>query len=101
MVCPGCEGSGLNFGLINRGERGCAPGSIPCTVCKGVGEITEEHQEFRERGEHLRQYRLGLGLSQREAANRAGVRHMEWSDMEQGRAEPMSVGRATEVLNSP
>ena len=88
VPCPGCGGLKEHRG-IGCGPSGCKVMSIPCSDCKGVGEMAAADAEAllagRERGRMLREDRIRRGLSLREESRRLGISPVQLSDMERGK----------------
>lgn len=88
MVCPSCLGAKSVMAIIDRrGAAGMPTGSVervPCRVCGGSGEISEELAAAIHAGEQLRAERLARGETMREAATARGISVVEYSKLERG-----------------
>lgn len=84
--CPECKGQGESRGF---GCPGFRPITIPCHLCKGAKEITEERLQWVLDGEALRQDRRRRGISVREEAKRRGIKPVDYSQMEFGVQRPV------------
>lgn len=81
QTCPRCDGTGKTHGSANT-TVGCYWGPIPCSLCKGWGEISAELVERRAEGERIRAARDAADVSQREAAAARGMKVTEYSQLE-------------------
>ena len=83
-VCPRCEGAKVMFFAFRAG-------SIPCFLCNGIGEISDEQAEWIKLGASHRLLRMKQGLSVREMAKQLGITVIQLSDMELGKTNPSSL----------
>lgn len=97
MICPSCNGAKGSEGFVicdtRKGPSGwnSGPRWFPCTLCRGVGEITDEQDQWRIVGLKMRAGRLAANLSLSEEAKRRKMKVTELSDMEHGRIEPRTT----------
>lgn len=82
MNCLSCNGTKEIHGF---GCPGFKPITMPCPLCKGTGEISEEQSQWISHGKKLREARIALRRTLREEARLRGVGMAEWSDIEFGR----------------
>ena len=89
VACPECDGDKTMTAVFVRyapGHSGPPVRELPCHVCEGRGEVSNEQVLRMERGNKFRHYRsriLGYGL--REAADMWGMKASELSYIEQGK----------------
>ena len=103
IICPSCEGRKGSIALVMIASKGCVERWMPCSFCKGAGEVLEERSSWRNVGEAMRMDRLARDMSQREEAKRLGISVVEYSQMEAGMIEPMdyeAIHRTIEGLTS-
>jgi hypothetical protein len=86
IVCPECKGAGETTGM---GCPGFRPVKIPCFLCKGEKQISEERLQWIATGEAMRQDRRKRGVSLREEAKRLGIGPSDLTDMEFGVKKPI------------
>lgn len=88
VICPQCQGSKEpNVVFVNRGEKGCSVEQRPCSVCAGLGEITEYRANLMIEGRKVRDARASAGRSLHEFARLLGCSSPHLSDIEHGRAD--------------
>lgn len=80
-VCPECRG---RKEITGRGCPGFKLIAMPCSLCKGVGRVSEEQQEWIKRGQELRMARFESDTTLREEAKRLNVTASHLSDLERG-----------------
>jgi len=90
-TCPQCKGSGQSYCHLNYGERGGEWKWLPCTLCCGDKEISEEQFGWLSKGKALRAARLSRNLILRDAAKLLGMNAVDLSKIEQGKASPDGV----------
>ena len=93
LPCPDCTGKGFLMSLGNRLVKGSYLATVPCSRCHGDGYISVEHHEWIQQGRSLRESRVSRGLSQRQEANRRGLKLRTYSLMEQGLISPLARRR--------
>lgn len=86
VKCPDCNGEGVSRGF---GCPGFRPIEIPCLMCKGKKEITEEQLQWIKDGEAMRLDRRARDMSVREEAKRLGIKASDLSLMEMGMIKPV------------
>lgn len=90
LICPQCEGRRQTMAFVdyappNQARSG--PKLIPCSMCRGAGEITEEHAARIEAGKARKADRRARGLTLSQEARRLDISPKALCDIEQGRAE--------------
>jgi len=94
VICPSCNGAKGSEGFVicdtRKGPYGwnSGPRWFPCTLCRGVGEITDEQEQWRLCGLAMKAARLAADRSITEEAKRRGINPSLLSGMEHGRVEP-------------
>lgn len=83
VTCPSCKGKGGGWGIM-CGPGGDRMGSLPCFLCKGAKQITEEHAARYAMGRRMYRERIARRVTVREEAARLGVGFGEWSRLEHG-----------------
>lgn len=85
--CPHCHGKKEVFAFLNTGVdwRNHRQEMIPCILCGGFGEITEEHANRIDVGRKKRSERVASGESLMDAANRLGITASQLSAIENSR----------------
>ena len=86
MRCANCDGTGKVFGFLKYRDNGCTAGQLPCSQCRGSGELSDEQRSRIEDGRRRRDDRVARGLNLRDEARRLGITPAELSDIEWGRA---------------
>ena len=84
VVCPSCRGAKAGDSVMCS-DRGCKPGSIPCSFCKGEGQVRSEAAERWRKGRAIRDARVKRGFTQREEALQLGISWIQLNDIERGR----------------
>lgn len=84
MTCPECKGEKGSPG-IGCGDAGCRPMWMPCFLCGGKGEITDEMVEWVALGLKLRTKRKARNEIMRQGAKRYGITPVDLSYIETGR----------------
>gem|GEM_PF-3394527 len=88
-TCPRCDGKKTSIAHVNTGpdakkhrweER-------QCDTCKGLGEITQEHEARIARGKEMRNTRVARGESLLDAAKRQGITPSQLSAIELGKVD--------------
>src|SRR5919108_416211 len=69
----------------DRGDGGCTVERIPCSFCKGSGEVYDVQARKWEGGRKLSEARIAAGRSLREFATLLGLSPARMSDIEHGR----------------
>lgn len=87
VECSNCNGNKQSF-VIACGSFGCKPMTMKCFRCEGSGLINSEMLEWIEKGKKLKQQRLDMNLSLREAAQRMDLMASHLSKLEQGKEDP-------------
>ena len=86
MKCPTCLGKKKLLAHLNRGiDATHSFEYIECIVCKGTGEITEEHFKKIQMGKELRKARIERGETLFNAAKRQKLTSAQLSAIENGR----------------
>lgn len=97
VTCPACSGRKGGVGFVSR-TNGCGgPEWIPCTLCRGDGEISRAREVAYQRGRRIWQARQEKDWSLREFAAMLGLKAADASDIENGRSVEEWLRRA-EVL---
>ncbi|MDQ3802952.1 MAG: hypothetical protein M3416_03750 [Acidobacteriota bacterium] len=83
IICPSCDGRKGGMAFV------CGPGSdgmrwMPCSTCKGTGEITVAHLERIRQSKPMRADRVSRRVTLHEEAKRLGCNMGEWSRIEAG-----------------
>lgn len=84
ITCPSCGGHKRSVVFL------CSPRvrnnvqHLPCSTCKGAGEITHEHHNIIRRGQALSELRINSDLSLREVAKLLGLGAYVYSQLEHG-----------------
>lgn len=90
-TCPHCNGAkrGLCFldGVDKDGHHVGWQEIRDCSTCQGTGEVDDITAKRIEAGRKLRRARLDKYESMREAAQRLGIRVVEYSQIEHGRLD--------------
>lgn len=93
MTCPSCKGAKGGHGFV-CGAKGGDVRWLPCSVCGGSGEVTEERAVRIQEGTAFRLDRaVSRGKTLREEAARLGVDMVELSAIEQGHDPRTEAGR--------
>lgn len=87
ITCPSCRGRKFTFALVD-GSNYRGPAQLPCSTCRGAGEIDPQTEDWIEIGGMHRKWRVAQWESQRECARRLGITCSALSAMEAGRADP-------------
>ena len=85
VTCPACRGEGPFTAFVNRGDGGCTVERIPCSFCKGTGDVYEVQARKYVEGRKLSEARIAAGRSLREFATLLGLTPARMSDIEHGR----------------
>lgn len=87
QTCPHCNGKGDTGPVhINRGSKPHEwRDNVPCTLCMGSGQVSDDVIEACALGKALRDKRVANDESLREASKRLGMSPAELSRLEQGR----------------
>lgn len=85
VTCPACRGEGPFTAFVNRGDGSCTVERIPCSFCKGSGEVYDVQARKWEGGRKLSEARIAAGRSLREFAALLGLSVARMSDIEHGR----------------
>ena len=80
IPCYSCDGAKEVLVMV----RGHTSRIIPCSTCKGRGEISEEQQEDYELGTIIKEYRKSLNMSQLEMSNAIEMDRVAYSKCEHG-----------------
>lgn len=88
MTCPDCIGDKVEFGLACPNMRLVR---LPCSTCKGTGEVDAAFLARRALGAQIRSARTTRDLSLREAAKRLDVSTVALSDAERGLSDPVAL----------
>lgn len=89
MICPSCKGQKVLRGIgCPMDGTGCRPIEIECDLCGCTGEITDQQNEWRARGQEHRRQRLERGFALSAEAKRRGISCHDLSRMERGIADP-------------
>lgn len=86
VKCPDCKGEGILRGF---GCPGFRPISIPCQMCAGTKEVSEERLEWMKVGDAMREDRINRGVTCRVEAQERGIKAVELSEMERGIRKPI------------
>jgi DnaJ-class molecular chaperone len=95
MTCPECKGEKHHLALACPGARLL---KMPCHVCQGSGEVSEEQAQWIIEGERMRKDRRNRGLTLRREAERRGMKPVELSDMEWGRVKPVASSNPRDTI---
>lgn len=88
ITCPSCNGSKKVNALVNYGpSKGCVWEQVPCIICHGIGDLSEEEMHALEERNRIRQERIDRGESMHAAADRLGMTLREYNDYEHGRVQ--------------
>ena len=85
VTCPACRGEGPFTALVNRGDGGCTVERIPCSFCKGSGDVYEVQRDNYLSGRKLSEARIAAGKSLHEFGKLLGISPARMSDIEHGR----------------
>lgn len=86
------------MGFVSR-TTGCGgPEWIPCSLCRGDGEVTSARAASYARGQRIWQARTDKDWSLREFAAKLGVKALDASNIEHGRAPEEFLRRAEALL---
>jgi hypothetical protein len=89
--CPRCKGSGTIGAFLDGSSGGWYDPALQCLLCKGLGAIDPQQQEWLRVGGTHRTWRVAQFESILECATRLGVTPAELSAMEHGRANPFPL----------
>lgn len=101
MKCPTCGGSGRSIAIVCGPKHHCAPMPVPCHSCNGTGTVSEQRQQWWEKGRMLRLARLGLDKSHRELAAVLGVKPTDISRAEAGLVDPTALLGRVDAMREP
>lgn len=90
-LCPACKGRKGNVVLAKQTDGPCRPMQLPCYLCKGTGQVSDEQLDWIKLGQKLREDRMARDESSREAAKRLGLHPVEYSRMEHGQEDPNTL----------
>lgn len=93
VPCPSCSGKGTTAAFVDTETRGWFDPSLPCSLCRGTGKISEQQMAWRTAGRIHYRERVARQESIMECAQRLGIRSAELSAMEHGRADPAPLSQ--------
>ncbi len=92
MICPHCQG---NKGGMVIAEPGCRLLWMPCSYCRGTGEMSDRHAEWAKRGFACKQRRMApIYRSLYEIKHLTGMLVVDISEMERGIVDPAPLEAA-------
>lgn len=97
VLCPVCRGDGTVAAFLDTAERGWFDPALPCSLCGGTGQISEQQAAWRTVGRAHYRARVARQESIMECADRLGIRPAELSAMEHGRADPTPLAVDTPI----
>ena len=96
MLCPSCHGSKemqvLVCGVREGGGRFSDAKTMPCSTCRGTGEVADDYAERRDWGQRIRHNRVHrFQHSQREAGEKLRIDFHRYSRIEHGIETPTAT----------
>ena len=85
VKCPHCEGNGPFLALVHRSDGSCTQELLPCSFCKGTGDVTETQAHAFEKGRELMRLRQSCDRGIFEVAKLLGISSADYSGIEHGR----------------
>ena len=85
VTCPRCEGRGPFTAFLHRSDGVCSVEEVPCSFCKGVGDVTDIQAHAFAKGRELMQLRQSCGRSLFEVADLLEIPTADYSGIEHGR----------------
>lgn len=93
VICLACGGNRGSTALVKIADQGCTTRWMDCSLCGGLGYVSEQKMDWLHEGHRLRYERITKNRSLREEADRLGLSAVEYSKMERGIELPYTLRR--------